>query len=152
MKHLSHSLDVAGLGLKRNFHKVAFREASRQLQQSAVDGDDVNVAFSLLAVAELHEHWRGCEFYAVSTMSGVGLRKVCHANATIALAEKQGEITEAHCPDSQAFRALPCNFHPFFYCLCPGPPEGFRQGADQIGGNQRVLAGGLACDVACQAV
>ena len=136
MQHLSHALDVAGLGLKRNFHEIAFGEASRELQQSAVHGDDVNVAFRLLAVAEFHQHGCGCEFYAISTMSWVGLGKVCHANATIALAEKHGEITEAHCPDSQVFRVLACDFHPFFCCFCPGSPEGFRQGAYQIGRNQ----------------
>jgi hypothetical protein len=50
------------------------------------------------------------------------------------------------------FGVLACDFHPFFYCFYRGSPEGFRQGAYQIGRNQRVFADGFAGDIACQAV
>src|SRR5437763_3302681 len=107
MQHLSHALDVAGLGLKRNFHEIAFGEASRELQQSAVEGDDVNVAFGLLAIAELHQHRCGCEFYSISTMSWVGLGKCVMPTPTIEWAERQAEITKANVPNRQAFVELP---------------------------------------------
>ena len=152
MQHLRHALDTAGLGLKRNFHEIAFRETSRQLQQSAIDGDDVNVAIGLLTVAELDYHWRGCEFDAISTMSGIGLGKVCHAKATMALAGKSGEITEAHCPDSLAFRALAGDFYPFSHAFRTNSLQGFGKCSDEIGRNQRMLTNMIACDVAREAV
>lgn len=152
MQHLRHALDVARLGLKRDLHEIAFREASCELQQSAVDGDDVNVALGLLTVAELDDYWRGCEFDAISTMSGIGLGKVCHAKPTMALSEKSGEITEAHCPDSLAFRALASDFYRFLQGFCPNSLEGFGKCSDEIRRNQGMFTYMIACDVTRKAV
>ena len=110
MQHFRHALDIAGLSLKRNFHEIAFREAPRKLQQSAVQGNNLDVALGMLAVAELNDYRCGCEFNPTSTMGRVRLGIVCHAETTMAPGRRRGEITEAQCPDSWAFRALTAIF------------------------------------------
>src|SRR5436190_23878159 len=79
MQHFRHAMDIAGLSLKRNFHEIAFREALRELQQSAVKGNNLDVALGMLAVSEFDYYRRGCKFDAIRTMSGVGLGIMCHA-------------------------------------------------------------------------
>ena len=136
MQHFRHAMDIAGLSLKRNFHEIAFREALRELQQSAVKGNNLDVALGMLAIAELNDYGCGCKFDATSTMGRVGLGIMCHAGTTMALGRRRGEITEAQCPDSWAFRALTADFDPFFCDFYCHPPESLGQHSYQISSHQ----------------
>jgi hypothetical protein len=79
VQHLGHTLHLAGVRLERDFHEITLRQSSRQLKQASGDGNHLNVAFGLLAVAELDYCRGGCEFNSSSTMSRVALGIVCHA-------------------------------------------------------------------------
>src|SRR6266496_2772752 len=117
MQHFSHAMDITGLSLKRNFHEIAFRKALRELQQSAVEGNNLDVALGMLAVSELDDYRCGCKFDAICTMGRVRLGIVCHAETTMAPGRRPGEITEAQCPDSWAFRAFNRRFSAIFLRL-----------------------------------
>src|SRR6266513_3710900 len=152
MQHFRHALDTAGLSLKRNFHEIAFREASCKLQQSAIDGNDLDVALGILAIAELNDYGCGCKFDATSTMGRVGLGIMCHAGTTMALGRRRGEITEAQCPDSWSFRALTRDFHPFFSRFSPHTRKRLWEHSNQVGCNQRALTDLISGNIACQAM
>jgi hypothetical protein len=126
VQHFSHAVHAAGLGLKRHFHEVTFGEPLGKLQQSTIDRNDLNIALGSLAVTELYDYRCGCEFDAISAMGWVRLGIVCHAGTTMALAGKRGEITEAQCTNSWAFRALTCDFCSFFGGFRQYPTERLR--------------------------
>lgn len=101
VQHFGHPLYVAGLRLESDLDEVSFRKRLRQLQQASCGRNHMDVAFSLLAVAEFHQRRGSCKLNSRCTVGGVSLRIVCHANPTMALSLTGREITEAQCTDSR---------------------------------------------------
>jgi hypothetical protein len=147
-QHLGHAVNVSRLHLKGDFHEITLRERACQLQQSPGFRDDLQPSLSSLAVAQLYQRWRCWELNTGCTMSGTWLGIVGHAAATMASTARDGEITEAHCPDSCGFRALPADLDPLFGCAGTHSAEGDWQRLHQVRGNKGLLPNPLPRDVA----
>lgn len=54
IQHFSHAVNVARMGLKCNFHEIAFRERHRQLQESPGCGNDLKATLGADPIAQLN--------------------------------------------------------------------------------------------------
>ena len=83
LQHFSHSLNVAGPGLKGNLNEVALCKCFWDLQQPSRSRDGLKPCFCPLAVAQSNLGLCSCELNSSGAMQSVNLGIVCHAATTI---------------------------------------------------------------------
>src|SRR5436189_6204892 len=92
-----------------------------------------------MAITEFDQSRRGCELNTSSTMNGVGLGIVCHAENHYGTGPKARRYYRSTVYEFLGVSYLISDFYPFFRLRRSHPPERFRKHFHQVGGDHRML-------------